>query len=475
MGCHPIGMARHDDVVQVMHRPAGGDEFAGQEVEQWLVYGRHPRPAEIVGRGDDAGAEVPLPDPVCHHPRRERVPRAGKPPGQGQPTSRGIAGPRDRRQRIGAIGEDRRHGGLDLFPRRMDVAAMQDERGRGGGEFHGGQGRIGVSLPAQRPLNPSLATRTAAAMRLAVGLDAPQETEHRVIVALTDRIVLVVVAAGAADREPEERRTDRHEHVVGIIEICLFAAGRFIVPLVQPEESGGDDRIPPAVRPFTFRPALRGGPFVAGDLFEKKLVVRFVMLERTDHVVAIPPRIRFIGVPLVAVGLRVADPVEPVPSPAFTVVMGAQEVVDQPPPGIVGRSALEGRHRLRLRRQPPEIERCPADQLAGRCRRAHRHTGQRLQPPTDEDVDRFRSRTPCLGAAQLRHGERLKSPIGRVLSGDLENAATEFWSRMRRCLAAFSGIERAVGDPLFHAADLVGGERDAGVGRRHAVFGIRRP
>ena len=349
MGCHSIGMGRHDDAVQVMHRPAGGDELAGEKVEQWQIHGSYPRPSKVVGRGDDAGAEVPLPDPVGHHPRRERVPRAGEPPGQGQPTSRGIAESHDRRQRIAAIDEYCRHGGLDLFPGRMDVAAVQDERGCWGGEFHRGQGRIGVVLSAQRPLYPSLAACTAAAMWLAVGLDPPQETEHRIIVTLAYGIVLVVVAAGTADREPEERRADRHEHVVGVIEIGLFAAGRFIVPLVQPEESGGDDRIPPAVRPFTFRPALRGGPFVAGDLFEKKLVVRFVMLERTDHVVAIPPRIWFIGVPLVAVGLRVADPVEPVPSSAFTVVMGAQQIVDQLPPGFVRRNALEGRHRLRCR------------------------------------------------------------------------------------------------------------------------------
>ena len=45
---------------------------------------------------------------------------------------------------------------------------------------------------------------------------------------------------------------------------------------------------------------------------------------------------------------------------------------------------------------------------------------------------------------------------------------------MPRRLAPLPRIECAVSDPLFHAADLIGGERDAGVWRRHAIFGISR-
>ena len=38
-------------------------------------------------------------------------------------------------------------------------------------------------------------------------LDTGEERLHRVVVALRDRIELVIVAAGTADREPEQRRT----------------------------------------------------------------------------------------------------------------------------------------------------------------------------------------------------------------------------------------------------------------------------
>ena len=46
--------------------------------------------AEVVGRGDEAAAEVMLPDPIDHHPRREGVIGARQPLGKLEP-----AAPRD--------------------------------------------------------------------------------------------------------------------------------------------------------------------------------------------------------------------------------------------------------------------------------------------------------------------------------------------------------------------------------------------
>ena len=48
--------------------------------------------AEIVGRSDDALAEMMLPDAVDHHARGQRVVGAGEPTGQGQtPAAAAIA------------------------------------------------------------------------------------------------------------------------------------------------------------------------------------------------------------------------------------------------------------------------------------------------------------------------------------------------------------------------------------------------
>ena len=48
--------------------------------------------AEVGRRADDPAAEVVLPDPVDHHPRRQRVVRVGDPVGQFQPAAPGRVG-----------------------------------------------------------------------------------------------------------------------------------------------------------------------------------------------------------------------------------------------------------------------------------------------------------------------------------------------------------------------------------------------
>ncbi len=50
--------------------------------------GRRAVEPEVAGRGDDPPAEVVLPDPVDHHPRRQRVGRVGDPARQGRADGR---------------------------------------------------------------------------------------------------------------------------------------------------------------------------------------------------------------------------------------------------------------------------------------------------------------------------------------------------------------------------------------------------
>ena len=53
--------------------PAVLDEVAGQPVEQFGMRGALAHLAEIVGRADDAFAEMMLPDAIDHHARGQRI------------------------------------------------------------------------------------------------------------------------------------------------------------------------------------------------------------------------------------------------------------------------------------------------------------------------------------------------------------------------------------------------------------------
>ncbi len=68
---------------------------------------------------------------------------------------------------------------------------------------------------------------------------------------------------------------------------------------------------------------------VAGDLFSDKSSVRLVVVECSDHVVSVGPRIGPKFVFVVAAGIRVFDYVQPVPSPAFAILRRRQQPVDQ--------------------------------------------------------------------------------------------------------------------------------------------------
>ena len=62
-----IGAREHDPPVQCLDRPAGGDEFAGQIVEQLGMGRRVAAQAEVAGRADQSLAEMPQPDAVDEH------------------------------------------------------------------------------------------------------------------------------------------------------------------------------------------------------------------------------------------------------------------------------------------------------------------------------------------------------------------------------------------------------------------------
>ena len=59
---------------------------------------------------------------------------------------------------------------------------------------------------------------------------------------------------------------------------------------------------------------------ITGDLLANELIVRFVFVERADHVVAIHPGVLAIQIAFAAIGLGPADHVEPVLRPTLAEV-----------------------------------------------------------------------------------------------------------------------------------------------------------
>ena len=105
-----------------------------------------------------------------------------------------------------------------------------------------------------------------------------------VIVALEDRVELVVVAAGTADRQAEEGFRRGPDHVVDLVGSVLGCQHRIevldVVVGATDEEASAhfDGRIAPA-------------DDVAGEVVEDELVERLVGIEGPDHVVAEGPGI----------------------------------------------------------------------------------------------------------------------------------------------------------------------------------------
>ena len=191
------------------------------------------------------------------------------------------------------------------------AAAFQDVRrwgeggffapgvGFGGGRIGGWHGLFGAAV--LRPFERS------------------EDREHRVIIALGQRFELVVVAAGAAERQAEQR----------LPRSCgrCRRAGRIGPP---PDRPGSSSQCPSRRKPVAMMvSAVASGsssPAICSMMNRSK---RLVGVEGADDVIAIAPDERLGGVALVAVAVRIADHVEPVSRPAFAIGRPGEEVVEE--------------------------------------------------------------------------------------------------------------------------------------------------
>ena len=241
----------------------------------------------------------------------------------------------------------------------------------------------------------------------------PECGGHAVVVFLGNRIKLVVVAAGALERQPQEGGAGRVHQVFEPLVAILEVVVGLIVPGAHPQKPCGDHRLLIGV-----------GHFVTSELTGHKPVEGHVAVERLHHPVAIPPGPWLLGIPLVAVGLGVAGDVEPVTGLPLTKMGRGEQTIHLPLVGIrraVGPEGLElgrgGGQADQIKGEPPQ-ERAAVGLRGGRKASCG-------QPRVDEAVDRI------AGSAGRRErcGEWLQAPPVAAAAGcggslvEIEHAA----------------------------------------------------
>ena len=200
-----------------------------------------------------------------------------------------------------------------------------------------------------------------------------EEGLQPVVVPGGNGVVLVVVAAGASQRDPQEGLTGGIHHVDQDVPPAL--GGTAFHPHSQRQEGGPD-----------FPLVSKGPEGIARYLLLDEAVVGAILVEGPDDVVAVAPHVGARIFQPAAAGVGIAHQVQPVPSPALAVARVGQQPLDSPGVGL-GRSILEEAvHVLGSRRQPDQSEVEPPQQRpAGSAGR--RSQSFLLQSGQDEGVD----------------------------------------------------------------------------------------
>ena len=172
----------------------------------------------------------------------------------------------------------------------------------------------------------------------------------------------MVVAAGAAERQAQERPADRVDLLVDDVHLHLGC-----VDLGQ--HLGPRARKPVAIN-CSCRSALRSPPGSRSPAICSRRNRSYGLspLKRGDDVIAIAPGVAVGHVLVEAVGVGVAGHVEPVPAPPLAVRRRGQQPIDHP---IERVGPIVGEERVNLvgrRRQTGQVERHPANEcsLVGR-------------------------------------------------------------------------------------------------------------
>ena len=260
-----------------------------------------------------------------------------------------------------------------------------------------------------------------------------QHAEEGVEIGLRDRVELVIVAAGARHRQPKKRLRDHVDLVVGERHHLVERVGGR-KPVRHHAEVADAERRLVDVRD---RIDSRVGQQVAGDLFADETVDGYVVADRTDAPVTVPPGMRDRRISLTAVRLAVADAVEPMPGPVLGEVGRSEQPVDElfPPVGSG----------IGMKRQPFLRRRWQA--------------GQRERGPPQERVGIGLSRGLDAGSGQLRRDESIHGMVARGQPAGVARSAGRHRGPLDRLEAPplfAAGKDRV---PGCFTGELLGGRR----------------
>ena len=268
-------------------------------------------------------------------------------------------------------------------------------------------------LDQRRVLAIELGFRLGMGLGLKVEIDfaahGGRERGHEpVVVSLRDRIEFVVVAAGAADRQAQHGRAERGGHVVQLVVALFFdLVGRDLRGVRAGRQKPGRHQ----------RQVVVGLELVAGNLPADELIERHVVVESSDHEVAVVIRRRPVVVLLVTVAFGKTGQVEPVAAPALAVMRAVEQTIDEP---VVGVAGTVGHKRLDLvgrRGKPKQIEIGAADQLPP----IGGTVGYKplcLEPRKHEMIDAGAAPVLVLDRRHLGPGQRLERPKLSILVAD---------------------------------------------------------
>jgi len=414
-------LAGGEDAVQV-----GGPKVAGQRLDgAVLPAGLHDPGLAVVAedgvRGEglffgpevalEGGLAIGLGEGADTSPRTE--PKAVRPTRSPRPASRPSLLPcRLRGLPVAArVGQQRGMARLQALHRalqRLQVGRLPGRR-----HLDEGRGRIAVE-PLLR--------------------DAVEEVVELVVLALGERVVLVVVALGALDGRAEEDRAEGVHPVGDVLVEVLVGVG---TPLGARHAIAVEGRGHPLVEGGR-------GQQVAGKLVDDEPVEGLVGVEGLDDPVAVLPHgAGRVGVVAVAVG----EPgeVEPRHRHALAIGLAAEQAVHEGLVGAGGSVGEEGVHLVHRGRQAGQVEGDAAQEGPPVGLRGRRQA-LALEAREDEGVDAVAPPARVRHRGRLRVGDRLVGPVPTP--------------------------GRAFLDPSPQHGHLVGRQLLAGRGRRHVLVGI---
>ena len=182
---------------------------------------------------------------------------------------------------------------------------------------------------------------------------AVEDSGEGVVIALGNGVELVIVAAGAAERQAEEDATHG-------VDLFIDNVSAFLDRVLFGQDLGADGEEAGGCNPV----GGGGSHEIAGQLFAHELVVGEIAIKGVDDPVAIAPGEWVSVVFVTAVGVAVAGEIEPVAPPAFTVMRGGQQFINDLRPGPGRLIGEEGFHLGRGRRETDQVEVGPAQQDA---------------------------------------------------------------------------------------------------------------